>query len=191
MGECSTPVKRTMTQLMGVLLGNNAGDKDCEGIYKSLKEGGLIRDTELAEDTVMFNLERIFKSHSELNDTMVGIRSLLKDTGKLYDSASEKVLGSADRINNYGVDIERFIVKIADYYVDMLAAAKTMFRCIQSNLDVMAALEHSVIVGLDMPSIVWDASAGAEDIEFVVGSKQYAMSFARQIMESIGESDEC
>ena len=122
---------------------------------------------------------------------MVGVRSLLKDAGKLYYSASEKVLGSADRINSYGVDIERFIVKIADYYVDMLTAAKAMFRCIQSNLDVMAALEHSVIVGLDMPSIVWDASAGAEDIEFVVGSKQYAMSFARQIMESIGESDEC
>ena len=187
MGEGSTPVKRTMTQLMGILLGNNAGDKDCEDMYRSLKEGGLIRDTELAEDTVMFNLERIFKSHSELNDTMVGIRSLLKDTGKLYYSASEKVLGSADRINNYGVDIERFIVKIADYYVDMLAAAKAMFRCIQSNLDVMAALEHSVIVGLDMPSIVWDASTDAEDIAFVVGSKQYAMSVTKQIREKMGE----
>ena len=187
MGECDTPVKRAMTQLMTVLLGNNAGDKDCEDMYKSLKEDGLIRDTELVSDTVMFNLERIFKSHSELEDTMTGVRSLLKDAGKLYYSASEKVLGSADRINNYGVDIERFIVKIADYYVDMLAAAKTMFRCIQSNLDVMAALEHSVIVGLDMPSIVWDASTDAEDITFVVGSKQYAMSFAGQIMEKVSE----
>ena len=72
----------------------------------------------------------------------------------------------------------------------MLAATKTMFRCIQSNLDVMAALEHSVVVGLDMPSIVWDASTGAEDIEFVVGSRQYAMSFAKQIIEKVGEYDE-
>lgn len=190
MGEGGTPVKRAMTQLMTVLLGSNAGDKDCEDMYKSLKEGGLIRDTELVSDTVMFNLERIFKSHIELNDTMADIVSLLKDAGNLYDSAADKVLGSADRINNYGVDVERFMVKIADYYVDMLAATKAMFRCIQSNLDVMAALEHSVVVGLDMPSIVWDASTDAEDTVFVVGSKQYAMSFARQIMEKVGESDE-
>ena len=187
MGECDTPVKRAMTQLMTVLLGSSAGDKDCEDIYKSLKEGGLIKDTELVADTVMFNLERIFKSHSELEDTLVGVRSLLKDAGKLYYSASEKVLGSADRVDNYGVDIERFIVKIADYYIDMLAATKTMFRCIQSNLDVMATLEHSVVVGLDMPSIVWDASTNAEGIVFVVGSNQYAMSFAGQIMEKVGE----
>lgn len=187
MGEGSTPVKRAVTQLMTVLLGNNAGDKDCEDMYKSLKEDGLIRDTELVSDTVMFNLERIFKSHSELEYTMTGLRSLLKDAGKLYYSASEKVLGSADRINNYGVDIERFIVKIADYYVDMLAAAKTMLRCIQSNLDVMATLEHSVVIGLDMPSIVWDASTDAEDVSFVVGSKQYAMKFAGQIIEKVGE----
>ena len=190
MGECDTPVKRAMTQLMTVLLGSNAGDKDHEDMYKSLKEGGLIRDTELVSDTVMFNLERIFKSHSELEDTMADIVSLLKDAGKLHYSASEKVFGSADRINSYGVDIERFIVKIADYYVDMLAATKTMFRCIQSNLDVIAALEHSVVVGLDMPSIVWDASTDAEDIVFIVGSKQYAMSFARQIMVKTGERDE-
>ena len=187
MGECDTPVKRAMTQLMTVLLGSNAGDKDCENVYKSLKEGGLIRDTELVSDTVMFNLERIFKSHSELEDTMTGIRALLEDAGRLYYSASEKILGSADRVNNYGVDIERFIVKIADYYVDMLAVTKAMFRCIQSNLDVMATLEHSVVVGLDMPSIVWDSSTDAEDIAFVVGSKQYAMSFAKQIMGKVGE----
>lgn len=187
MCEGSTPVKRAMTQLMTVLLGNNAGDKDCEGMYKSLKEGGLIRDTELASTTVMFNLERIFKSHSELEATMTDIRSLLKDAGKLYHNAADNVLGSADRRNSHGVDIERFIVKIADYYVDMLAAAKTMFRCIQSNLDVMATLEHSVVIGLDMPSIVWDASTDTEDIAFVVGSKQYAMSFAKQIMEKVGE----
>ena len=187
MGEGDTSVKRAMTQLMTVLLGSNAGDKDCEDMYKSLKEGGLIRDTELVADTVMFNLERIFKSHSELEDTMTDVRSLLKDAGKLYHNAADKVLGSADRVNNYVVDIERFIVKIADYYVDMLAATKTMFRCIQSNLDVMATLEHSVVVGLDMPSIVWDASTNAEDTVFVVGSKQYAMSFAKQIMEKVGE----
>lgn len=187
MGECDTPVKRAMTQLMTVLLGSNAGNKDCEDMYKSLKEGGLIRDTELVSDTVMFNLERIFKSYSELEDTMAGVRSLLKDTGKLYHNASEKVLGSADRVNSHGVDIERFIVKIADYYVDMLAAAKTMFRCIQSNLDVMATLEHSVIVGLDMSSIVWDASTDAEDTVFVVGSNQYTMSFVKQIIEKVGE----
>ena len=187
MCEGSTHVKRAITQLMTVLLGNNAEDKDCEDMYKSLKEGGLIRDTELAADTVMFNLERIFKSHSELEDTMADVRSLLKDAGKLYHNAVDKVLGSADRINSHGVDIERFIVKIADYYVDMLAAAKTMFICIQSNLDVMATLEHSVVIGLDMPSIVWDASTDAEDIAFVVGSKKYAMSFAKQIMEKVGE----
>lgn len=185
MCEGSTPVKRAMTQLMTVLLGNSAGDKDCEGVYKSLKEDGLIRDTELVADTVMFNLERIFKSNSELEDTMADIRSLLKDAGKLYHNAADKVLGSADRRDSHGVDIERFIVKIADYYVDMLAAAKTMFRCIQSNLDVMATLEHSVVIGLDMPSIVWDASTDAEDIAFVVGSKQYAMSFAKQIIEKV------
>ena len=112
MGEYDTPVKRAITQLMTVLLGSNAGDKDCEDIYKSLKEGGLIRDTELVSDTVMFNLERIFKSHSELEDTMTGVMALLEDAGRLYYSASEKALGSADRIDNYGVDIERFIVKI-------------------------------------------------------------------------------
>ena len=116
---------------------------------------------------------------------MADIRSLLKDAGKLYHNAADKVLGSADRRDSHGVDIERFIVKIADYYVDMLAAAKTMFRCIQSNLDVMATLEHSVVIGLDMPSIVWDASTDAEDIAFVVGSKQYAMSFAKQIIEKV------
>lgn len=191
MGEGDTPVKRAMTQLMTVLLGNNAGDKDCEDMYKSLKEGGLIRDTELVSDTVMFNLERIFKSYSELEDTMADIVSLLKDADKLYHNAADKVLGSADRRNSYGVDIERFIVKIADYYVDMLEAAKTMFRCIQSNFDVMATLEHSVVVGLDMPSIVWDASTDAEDTVFVVGSNQYAMSFAKQIIEKVGEYDAC
>lgn len=190
MGECDTSVKRTMTQLMTVLLGNNAGDKNCEDMYKSLKEGGLIRDTELVSDTVMYNLERIFKSHSELDDTMADMRSLLKDAGKLYHNAADKVLGSDDCRNSYGVDIERFIVKIADYYVDMLTATKTMFRCIQSNLDLIAALEHSVVVGLDMPSIVWDASTGAEDITFVVSSKQYAMTLARQIMVKTGERDE-
>ena len=32
-----------------------------------------------------------------------------------------------------------------------------------------------------------DAFTDTEDIEFVVGSKQYAMSFAKQIMEKEGE----
>lgn len=190
MREETTPIKIAMTQLMTVLLGNNAGDKDYADMYESLKEGGLIRDTELVSDTVMFNLERIFKSHIELNETMGGIRSLLKDAGKLYDSASEKVLGDTERICANGVDIERFIVKVADYYVDMMSAAKTMFKCIQSNLDVMSALEHSVIVALNMPSIVWDASTDAEDIAFVVGSKSDITSWARQIMVKAGERDE-
>lgn len=190
MKEEITPTKKAMTQLMTVLLGNHAGDKDCVDMYESLKKGGLIRDTELVSDTVMFNLKRIFKSHIELNDTMRDIRLLLKDAGNLYDSASEKVLGDDDRIVANGVDIERFIVKIADYYVDMLSAAKTMLKSIQSNLDVMSVLEHSVIVALNMPSIVWDSSTDAEDIAFVVGSKSDITSWARQMIVKAGERDE-
>lgn len=187
MTEQAVSAKEAMLKIMTVVLGKVAGDKDAVDMYNDLKEGGLIKDTELVSDTVMFNLERIHKSHSELQTTMAGIKTALQAGGELYSSASEKVLGDANRINRLGVDVERFIGKVADYYVDMLSATNMMLKCIQSNIDVMATLEHTVIVNLNAPSIVWDAATDDEDIALVLGSNEGIKQLVSQMLEKVGE----